>query len=221
MTQRADQSTGEIIVVDEPETADQKTVLALYSEAFEKESHLPIHLAMLKTRNDLTNTQRFAMLNTYTAIEPVSMRKYVNQVVLVVGAIVHWHGPYQSKSLGTDGLPKSKPGYYHMLLKLDKFSEREVQVGKTVRTIRENVIVATSAQQPCDFFLAMLTIERWYDWEYGIPVIFSGDEQGLFVRTLDSEEFKDAMRESAEIERRSRSRKGQPDIDARVEEVTA
>src|SRR5438270_284174 len=189
MNYQTNHTTGEV-VVDEPMTTNtQATALAVYAKGWEAQNNLPIHLAMLKSLG-LPRKESLQLLTTYTAATPVSIQKFLNHSINVIGAVVHYHGPYQSRP-DAEGRSVEKPGYYHLLLKLDRTEETDVIVGRNVRTVKSNTIIATSANQPCDFFLGMIALEKPYDFDVAIRVAVTGDKEGIFVRLLDDDEEED------------------------------
>lgn len=212
MTQRTniDTSTGEI-VADAPEIQSQMTALALYSRKYELDSGLPIHLAMLARRTDMSPAKRMSMLLSYTGATPVGLDKFINKGVRILGGVVHWHGPYKSRP-DANGDSTDMPGFYHCLLKVDQFESEDVLVDRKARTIKNHKIIATSANQVCDFFLGYMTTDRWYDFEYPIDVVFTGDRNAYFVRMLDPDDEQDDEPEAA---------RGAKQPKVKVEEVTA
>jgi hypothetical protein len=170
---------------------------------FVKQSGLPISLAMLETRKDLDRAGKLRMLTSYTSSKPKTIGDFIGHQAVVIGAIIHWHGPYQ----GRDG--ESKPGYHHMLLKLDEYTEVDVMVGRKVRTVKTHTLITTSANQPCELFLGMLQIERWYDWEVGLKVAFTGNpSDGYFVTVVsDDDEEEEELPAAASTETGKRAGK--------------
>jgi len=189
--QQTDEYGNDLVVADAPEVQLPSILdqFALSNELVRK-TGLPIHLAMLETRTDLNRIQRLKMATSYTNVKAKSIGEYVGKIVTVTGAIVHWHGPYKSRPVGGESV--DMPGFHHIILKTTFEQEVELVVNRSVRVIKQNALISTSATQPVELFLGMLQMERWYDWETGLKVAFTGTQsEGYFATVLDDDEEPD------------------------------
>lgn len=185
---QTDEYGTDLAVQDAPEVQLPSILdqFALSNELVRK-TGLPIHLAMLETRTDLGRVAKLRMATSYTNVKTKSIGEYTGKIVTVIGAIVHWHGPYKSRPVNGESF--DMPGFHHIILKLAEEQEIDLMVNRSVRVIKQNALISTSATQPVELFLGMLQMERWYDWEVGLKVAFTGTQsEGYFATVLDDDE---------------------------------
>lgn len=115
-------------------------------------TNLPLHYQALRL-HECTPEEAEAkidMLNSYTQAETYAFPKYVNNDVLVKGAILWRHGPTTLMN------GEHSDGWWKILLKIE-------EPGKN----KETVIVESSSIFVADAMVAVMALKGYGDWEKG------------------------------------------------------
>jgi hypothetical protein len=165
-------------------------------------SELPEYLIQL-AKLDKTPEEKVELdsLYTYAAVNARPFTKYVNKVVTIIGACVHYRPPFDSYVSEEDrrrGIEsEKKAGYNQILYMLDEFDENEMPI-----FIKGSEALANHTR-------AMLVNNGWFEWEKPMRYFITRGETRGAPFTMISMDRVERMRAS-KLSRQQRKEMSQP-----------
>ncbi len=146
-------------------------------------TNLPLHYQALhlETLNAEEAEEAMDMLHTYTQVVPSDLKTYSNTIITILGAVLKQNQEYNSKKTG-----EMAPGYYNVLLKIDKIARDEV-TGEEYK-----VIVKSSSKTVAEVMVSLMALRGFGDWvvPYKALVKVAPDNRQFLQRAVEQKKGK-------------------------------